>query len=208
MSVSEKFISLVLLVIMFVLTGCRSPYHSDRLGLLGGLTGAGLGAAVGEATGKSAEGALVGAAIGSLTGAVVGDHLDEAEARNQAVIEQQLGRQMAGAVTMDDAVAMSKAGLSDEVIRTHIAAYGVARALHAQDLIMLKEQGVSDAVIQSLQAPPPRTLQSQDSPPRRAPPVVVEEHYYGVPFPFSWRGYGHHHHRRRPGVSWGFSFHK
>ncbi len=208
MNVLGKSISLVLLFVVSIISGCRSPYHSDKFGLFGGLAGAGLGAAIGEASGKSAEGALVGAAIGSLTGAVLGDQLDEVEARNQAMIERQLGRQMAGAVTIDDAIAMSKAGLGDEVIRTHIAAYGVARSLHAQDLIMLKQQGVSDAVIQSLQSPPSRATRSQDPPPRRAPPVIVEEHYYGSPFPFSWRGYGRHHHRRRPGVSWGFSFHK
>ena len=193
---------LTLLIVTVAVTsiGCRSPYHSDRLALFGGLSGAGLGASIGQASGKSAEGALLGAALGSLTGAVVGDHMDEMEARNQALIQERLGRRLAGAVRMEDVIAMSQAGLSDDVIRTHIAAHGVARPPTAQDLIILKQQGVSNAAINAMQTPPPRPAPAPAAP----RPVVVEEHYY-VPPPYPWHRY-HRHRHRRPGVSWGVSF--
>lgn len=192
--------NLLLLLILATLAGCRSPYHSDRLGLFGGATGAGIGAAIGEANGRPAEGALIGAALGSLTGVAVGDHLDEVEARNQQAIQAQLGRPLAGAATIEDVTAMSSAGLSDEVIRTHVAHHGIARPLTAQDLIALKQQGVSDGVINTMQSPPPRP-----APVHTRGPVVVEEHFYGPPAPWCGPRRFHHH---RPGVHWGVSFGK
>jgi len=45
-------------------------------------------------------GAAIGAGVGALSGAAVGSSLDEIEARNRAMIEAHMGRQIAaGAVT-------------------------------------------------------------------------------------------------------------
>jgi outer membrane lipoprotein SlyB len=190
--------------------GCRSPYYSDRGAVVGGLTGAGVGAALGDASGNAGPGAAIGAAIGALTGNAIGESIDADLARSRAQIEARMGRQMAGAVTSQDVIAMTQAGLSEDVISTHVRANGVARRPDVNELIYLRNSGVSDGVIGALQqAPQPGTtpVVYAAAPPRE----VLVEHYYGPP----WyacpppRAHFHHHPRRHhhhPGVSWGFSF--
>lgn len=184
-------------------SGCRSPYHQDQLALLGAGTGAVAGAAIGNASGHAAGGAIIGSLVGATAGGAVGAHMDEVEERNQALFQQRLGRSVQGVTTYDDVIAMSKAGLSDQVITTHIQRHGVAQVPQAQDLIYLKTSGVSDSVITAMQAPPPVEVVQTTRPTRT---VIVEEHHYD-PFwcgPPPRRHYYHHHHR--PGVSWGVSF--
>jgi hypothetical protein len=141
--------------------GCRSPYYSDRGALAGGLAGAGIGAALGDASGNAGPAALVGAAIGTITGNAIGEGIDADLARSRAEIEARMGRQMSGAVSNEDVVAMTQAGLSEDVIATHIRAHGVAHPPAVNDLIVLRNQGVSDRVIQALQqTPPPAAAQA------------------------------------------------
>lgn len=183
--------------------GCRSPYYQDKLALIGAGTGALAGAAIGNASGHSTGGAIIGGIVGATAGGAVGSHMDEVEERNQALFQQRLGRSVEGATTYTDVIAMTNAGLSDQVITTHIRRHGVAQVPEAQDLIYLKENGVSDAVITTLQAPPPTQVVKTVAPPPRT--VIVEEYHYGRPYywgPPPPRRRVHHH----PGVSWGFSF--
>lgn len=195
-----------LLAIAICAIGCRSPYHSDRAALGGGLLGAGAGAIIGEATGgNAASGALIGAGLGAIGGAVVGSEMDEAEARNRAMIEQTMGRQIAaGAISTNEVVSMSSAGVDDSLIINHIKAHGMISPLSSNDLIMLKQQGVSEPVIAAMQAPPAvRTVSTT-----AVQPVVVEEHYYGAPYyvgpgPY----YGPHRYHHRPGPSFGVIVH-
>src|SRR5688500_10738205 len=192
---------MVRLVVLLLVTaacspmpGCRSPYYSDGGALAGGLTGAGVGAATGDASGKAGPGAAIGAAIGALTGNAVGESIDADLARSRAEIEARMGRQMAGAVTSQDIIAMTQAGLSEEVIATHVRASGVAQPPGVDELIYLRNSGVSDRVIQALQQAP-----QPGAPPvvYAAPPPreVLVEHYYGPP----WyacpppRAHFHHH---------------
>jgi len=103
---------------------------------------------------------------------------------------------------------MTQAGLSEDVIATHIRAHGVARPPSVNDLIVLRNQGVSDRVIQSLQqTPPPAAAAYAPAGYVVAPPPreVVVEHYYGPWYRYPPPHY-HHHHRPHPGASWGFSF--
>ena len=112
---------------------------------------------------------------------------------------------MAGAVTADDAIAMTRAGLSDDVITAHIRANGVAQPPQVNDLINLRNQGVSDAVITALQTTRAPVAVVRAPPP--PPPVIVESvHYDPWCYPPPWRHH-HHHRRHRPGVTWGFHFH-
>ena len=197
-----------ILIVLFSGVGCQTPYHQNQnrndLALFGGLTGAGIGAALSNGNSNTGENAVIGAALGALTGAAIGNQADEIEARNQVLFQQHLGRQLAGATTMKDVVSLSQAGLSDDVIRTHIARHGVSRQLSTQNLIAMKQQGVSDAVIQAMQAPPVVDVVSASD-----APVIVEEHYHAGP-PFPWFHYRHHHrprcYPRTPGFNWGVSF--
>lgn len=195
--------AMLFVAVSLAASGCRSPYHADRGALLGGLTGAGVGALVGDASGNAGAGAVIGSAVGALSGAAIGQSLDDIEARNRAMIEQELGRKVASQATVDDVIAMSRAGLGDDVIITHIQHNGVAGPINADALIFLKEQRVSDRVLNAMQQPPPRPVTVRQPAPT---PVIVEEYHYGPVHP--WHGY---HHRRRhygphSGVHWGFSF--
>ena len=188
-----------LLLLTVGVQGCASPYHSEQGALFGGLTGAGVGALVGEVVGDPLAGAAVGAGVGSLTGAVVGDRLDQIEARNQAEISARLGRPAsARAVSVQDVVAMSRAGIEEEIIVNHIRIKGISGPLQTADLIYLKDSGVVTPVIKALQdAPIARTTF------RHTPAPVVVGHYYDDPWcrvpRFHYRG---HH----PQISWGASF--
>ncbi len=208
----------VLLMCACSAAGCRSPYYADRGALAGGLTGAGVGAAIGDASGNAGPGALIGAAIGTITGNAIGENIDADLARSRAEVEARMGRQMSGAVTSQDVIAMTQAGLSEDVIATHVRASGVAQSPGVNDLIFLRNNGVSDRVIQALQqTPPPNIAPAAYSGPvaYAVPPPreVIVEQYYGPPWyrcppPYYHYHHRHHGHRHRspPGVSWGFSF--
>jgi hypothetical protein len=207
---SSRFV--LILVSLALLLGCRSPYYADRGALFGGLTGAGLGALVGDATGHAGAGAAIGAAAGALTGAAVGDSIDADMARSKAEIEARMGRQMHGAVTPQDVIAMTQAGLSDDVIATHIRANGMAQPLVANDLIQLRNLGVRDAVINTMQQTPPRIAGAVQPAgaygypgypyPAYPAPVIV------APYPAypAWGPpAGGYYYRRGPRVGWGVS---
>jgi len=198
------FVAMVGLITVVGMAGCRSPYHADRGALFGGLTGAGVGAVVGDAVGNAGAGTAIGAGVGALTGAAIGQGMDEVEAKNRAMIEQQLGRQVAaGAVTTGEVVAMTQAGVADELIINHIRAHGMATPLGTNDLISLQQQGVSTSVIKAMQAPPPaKPVVVREPAPQ---PVIVEEYHYA---PAYWGPPPYRYRRRppRPGVHWGIAF--
>ena len=90
------------------------------------------------------------------------------------MIEQQIGRQLAGATRVDDVIAMTRAGIAPELIMNHVHAHGMAAPLQANDLILLQQQGVDGRVIATMQATPSPVAQPvvvQEAPP---PAVIVE----------------------------------
>ena len=197
---------LVLLALLPPLSGCQTTTHAGRGAGLGALTGGLAGAAIGRHNGDTTTGALLGTAVGALTGAAIGDAVDQDAART-AMIEERIGRQLAGAATLNDVIAMSHAGLGDDVITTHIRANGVAQPPGVNDLITLRNAGVSDAVVTALQQTPPPVVRGVAP----APPAVIVQEYEFFPAPFPppvfcpprhWRPHHHHHH----GVHWGISF--
>jgi hypothetical protein len=202
-----RTVCLGLFVLSACAAGCHSPYHADRGALFGGLAGAGTGALIGDAVGGNAlAGAAIGAGLGTITGAAVGSSLDEIEARNRAEINARMSRPIApGAVTVTDVIAMSRAGIDQEVIVTHIQIHGAAHPLQTSDLLHLQNNGVGSRVIQAMQSAPPARHVAQPPP---VQPIIVEEHYYGSP----WGPYRRHPpYRRYPygprnRVSWGITF--
>ena len=211
MNCTSRYLLAFAPLVTLLAAGCQSPYHADRGALFGGLLGAGTGAIVGDALGNTGAGAAIGAGVGALTGAAIGQGMDEVEANNRAMIAAQLGREVrAGAVTFDDVVMMTQAGVDEELIVTHIRRNGMTRVPNAQDLISLQQQGVSVQVVKTMQEPPqPRqakTVVVREPSPR---PVIVEEHYYESPFGYAPRYRPPHYRHRRPGppVGWGVTFH-
>ncbi len=131
-------------------------------------------------------------AAGPLSGAAIGHGQDEIEAKNRALIAQQLGRQVnAGAVTPKDVIDMTKAGVNEDLILNHIRVHGMAAALQPQDLIYLQQQGISPRVIATMQACPPQAPQPQavvvEQP--APPPVVVGVSPYWGPHYYPRRYY-------------------
>ncbi len=187
--------------------GCNSPYRADQGALFGGMTGAGLGALVGSATGNAGAGAAIGAGVGAVSGAAVGESLDEIEAANRAEIAARLGRPApVGSVTIDDVVNMTRAGVAEDVIVTHIRNHGPATPLKANDLILLQQQGISPRVVQALQTAP--------LPVAAAPGIVVAQPYpvpapgywgppYGYPYPYPYPPPYWNRPWRGPGMHWG-----
>jgi hypothetical protein len=106
-----------------------------------------------------------------------------------------LGSAPAAAVTPDELAALSKEGLSDEVLLALIDASGLSAVIDAAAALQLKRQGVSDRVIAAAvraSAPPQAAEPVADvcwacePPPPAAPaavqPVVVEREVYYVPW--------------------------
>jgi hypothetical protein len=115
----------------------------------------------------------------------------------------------ADAVTIRDIIALSKAGLSDEVLTAVIDADRTIFTLDAEQILELRKAGVSDAVLlkmvrsrREFEASPPPPPQETAAPPEEVAPQVViiggarrDEHahpsapayedgrYYFVPFP-------------------------
>lgn len=177
-------------------SGCASPYYADRGAAFGGVTGAGVGALVGSAVDHPVAGALVGAGVGAVSGAAVGRGMDDIEARNRAAIAATLGRQVpSGAVAFDDVIAMSQAGVNEEVIVNHIRYNGVQRPPQTGDLIALQRANVSPRVIAALQTPPAPAAGVAMAP----PPVVL------APPPPGW-GYPAYYYPPPPPVAYGFGF--
>ncbi len=195
------------LLLSLLLGGCQSPYKADQGALFGGLLGAGTGVAVGSALHNPGAGAAIGAGVGALSGAAVGGALDEQDAKNRAMIAQQLGSQVsANPVSIPDIVNMTHAGVDEELIVNHVRTHGVAAPMQAQDIIALQQQGVSKRVIAAMQEPPIRQAQPMVIQQGAPGPMIVEEYPY--PHPYYWGPpyYYYRPYRPPPRVHWGMSF--
>jgi uncharacterized lipoprotein YajG len=69
--------------------------------------------------------------------------------------------QVNAGITPSDVIAMTKAGLDEELIVNNIRAHGMVAPLQPQDLIALQQQGISARVIATMQACPPQVPQPQ-----------------------------------------------
>jgi hypothetical protein len=185
---------------LLVAAGCRSPYYADRGALFGGLTGAGVGALVGNAVGSTGAGAAIGAGVGAITGGAVGGALDDIDARNRAQIAAQLGRPVdQGAATVDEVVAMCRAGVAPQLIANYVNNSGMAHPLSTQEVIALTREGVPDSIIHAMQTPRTAEIPTSVIPPPG--PVIVEEYDYGPPPPYFC-----HPPHCGPRIGWGVTF--
>jgi hypothetical protein len=176
------------LAIILAASGCSVDNHTQEGTLVGGLFGAGSGALISHAVGGNPlVGAAIGTGVGAVAGGAIGAGEDKAEAKNRAAIEQQIGRQLAGATRTDDVVAMTKAGVAPELIMNHVHAHGMAAPLQASEIIALQQQGVDPRVIATMQATPSPVGGQPVIVQEGSPPPVIVEGYYGRP-------YYHHQH--------------
>lgn len=187
-----------------VSAGCVSGPGARTGTAFGGLSGALVGAAAGANKGKSLEGAAIGALAGSALGGAIGNAADRDNDRwmaNQVAYEQDI---RARSVSMDQVIQMTQSGLGDQVITNQIRTQGVAAPLTTNDLVMLKQSGVSDNVISAWQQQ--SRVQPATVPPRQ---VIVREHWVEPAFGPDCYYYGPHgngprHHGTRAGLHFRF----
>lgn len=136
-------LAMTLLITSIVLTSCETNTQT------GALTGAGVGVVAGGLISGSPTGALIGGAIGAAGGALIGYAMDEhdravmAERNPQTMHRIDRGEQL----SIDDVKNMSNNGLRDDVIINQIKATNSQFTLSADDIIDLKDAGVSQHVI-------------------------------------------------------------
>ena len=194
------FVVLSLSASLLFTTGCQSlgPAAAGG-GATGVLAGTVAGAAIGAREGKSPEGALIGAVAGGTLGTVAGNAIDRQVERDRNEFNQALTQQQQAAVTVHQVIQMTESGLGGNVIVNQIHSLGVARRPSIDDLITLKNRGVDDVVIQSLQNAPLAGAVLVANPDVR--PVVVHPRVVSPGI-----HYGHGYHRRGRRHRGGFSF--
>ncbi len=183
---------------LLLCSGCATMNHTQAGAVVGSGLGAVTGAIVGAGSGHAEGGALIGAAAGALAGGLVGDTEDARDQRDTAIAQAAYNQQLQQAVTNVDVIQMSQSGISDDVIISSMNAQGGRFDLSPQGIIGLKNSGVSDRLILSMQrfdhlAPPPVTHVIHE--PRTR--VIYAEPAPAVHFSFGHghrrHYYGHHH---------------
>ena len=211
----------------------RSYYRNDTF--TGGLLGAGGGALIGsqfggKSGGNRGENALIGAGVGLLGGALLGKSIDNTDQRqvaagnavayqaNQQVavqnaqIANQNAQLAAQAVTNQDLVEMTRAGLSEEVMINTIRSRGSRIDTSPMSLVFLKQSGVSDRVVMAAQAATPLgTTTTVATAPVSVPPTAINApppavivtpapvYYAPPPVIRVYGGYPHYHHHHYRG---------
>jgi len=158
--------------LLLAATGCENLPGDEKAqgATIGGVSGAAVGAAVGG-EGNRLLGALLGGAIGAGGGYLIGANWDkitgkdsegaqeaarEAQAKPATVEDAQRATTADldndGFVTMDEVVAMERAGFSDQKIVDRLRATGQIFELTAEQKSYLRSRGVSDSVISQMVA--------------------------------------------------------
>jgi len=126
----------IILSFVFVVAGCATNKSRVAEGAgIGGAVGAIAGGIIGHQSGHALEGAAIGGAAGAGGGAIVGAQIKKT---TQA--------------TMQQIVDWTKQGVSSDVIISRIKTANQKYSLTADDIDYLKRQGVSQRVIETMQA--------------------------------------------------------
>ncbi|MCL5096692.1 MAG: YXWGXW repeat-containing protein [Candidatus Omnitrophica bacterium] len=179
-----------------LLAGCVSPSgYTDYTGsgaLVGGVSGATIGALA--ARENPGAGALIGGLAGLVAGGLIGHSMNQQAEAEREVIPPPVytPAPQRPPPTIADIEAMSKAGVSDDVIISDINSTHAVYNLDANTIIALKNAGVSEKVINYMintssnltvsQAPPP--------PPQQTVVVAPGPGYVWVGGEWIWNGAG------------------
>ena len=142
-----KRVSSLLTVLAFVLviSGCQTNKTRVAEGAgIGGAVGALAGGIIGHQSGSGVAGALIGGAVGAGAGALVGAQIDKPAT--------QVTQTPATQLTMQQVVDLTKQGASSDDIIAKIKAANSRYSLTPDDVDYLKKQGVSQRVIEIMQA--------------------------------------------------------
>jgi hypothetical protein len=168
MNVKQLGWSAIASSLVFLLPGCSNmPGTAGQQGaVIGGASGAAVGAAVSK---NRALGAVIGGAVGAAGGYVVGQNKDKIFGHDDTKVKEATrnaqtapatpdeARNAANAdvngdgfVTMDEIVAMRAAGLSDDEMIRRMEATGQVFTLTDDQKDYLRNQGVSQRVIDQM----------------------------------------------------------
>lgn len=136
---------------LLIQTGCSARNHTETGMANGAGIGALAGAIIGSNSGDAGAGALIGAATGGLAGGLIGNAEDAREERDVAIAQANHERMARSAIHNNDVLQMAHNGVSDSVIMGAIRSRGGAFDLNPQTIIMLKQQGLSDQLIEFMQ---------------------------------------------------------
>jgi len=134
-----------ILAFVLVICGCASNKTRVAEGAgIGGAVGAIAGGIIGYQSGHPIQGAAIGGVIGGGTGAVVGAQIKKPtqDSASQAPVQ----------LTIQQVVDLTKQGVSSDEIIAKIKAANAKYFLTADDLSYLQKQGVSQRVIETMQA--------------------------------------------------------
>lgn len=148
---------------------------------VGGLAGAVIGGIVGHQNDEVPEGALIGGAVGAIAGGVLGHAKEASARRGPYYQTQPVYHTapvyhaapayqaapvytvaptvttttarvaVPRAFSVSDAITLTRSGVSDPVIINQIRTKGVIAAPEVNEVVLMHEQGVSDAVISVMQ---------------------------------------------------------
>ncbi len=158
---------LIIGLMLLPAAGCSSMNNTEKGLVGGGAVGAGIGAL---ATRGNPAAALVGGALGAMVGGAAGSNQDRRE-ENRAAVTAAVNAQAARQMSLNEVVQMSQQNASEPVIINQIETTRSNFALRSEDILYLKQQGVSDRIIQVMQTP------------RYSQPVVIRQPVYGPPPP-------------------------
>ena len=141
----KSFYFLMVAITGIAFTSCMTPQGRPDYTASGALAGGATGAIIGG----MAEHPGVGALAGAVLGGIIGHGMDQAqESQLRAQAPQTMERIEEGEpLTIADVEALTKAGISDDLIISQIRNSRTVYYLTAQDIIALKNHGVSDRVI-------------------------------------------------------------
>ncbi len=130
-------------------TGCMSPSGNPDYTASGALAGGATGAIAGSMGRHPGPGSLVGAAVGAVVGGIIGHGMDQTqEAQLRAQAPQTLQRlEQSQPLTIIDVKALTKAGVSDDLVISQIRNSRTVYHLTTADIVDLKTAGVSEKII-------------------------------------------------------------
>jgi len=192
---------------------CHGQNQTQRGAVTGGTAGAVIGGIIGKQNDRTAKGAIIGGVTGAVAGGLLGKAQDDANYRQYEFQQQQQATQayqMGRAISISDAISMTRSGISPNVIVSQVRAVGVQQEIGVQEIILMHENGVPEIVIQEMQRAPvgggfrppttaPRTVYIEPQPVFVHPaPIYYEPYYPAMRFEY------HQFHSGRRGHYYGF----
>jgi uncharacterized protein YcfJ len=145
------FVLIICLSLGLLASACQNTQTRATEGaVVGGVLGAAAGGIIGHQSHHGAEGAGIGAAVGVISGAIIGIQIQKQPAQTgQAAPATQTAS--SNQMTIQQVVDLTKQGAHEAVIIDKIHLSNSKFTLTPEDIAYLKQQGVSQKVIDAMQ---------------------------------------------------------